>query len=679
MTKMQQDRHNAAPDPFATAALAELARIDEHLDLGENQSAQALLQALREQPGLQAGELLRLQVRELRLNLNQELRLDQLDQVFDLVERAEQLGDPLTLAEALCCLARFQSRAHVITLALQSLGRAEVIYTTLQDEQGQNRCLMLVCKFLHDEAMHEEAIRRLEPWVLDEQRLAQLSPDDRYTLTISLAAAYSFVDRMAESTVLQERAYEDSKRRQIPSRMFRDAVNLANKRLWEGRLDATRAFLDEAEALLLDHEISDGQRSFLLQSQALYLWKMGRHEEAIARFHQARDNARRHAQWPILNRALMRRAECAEEAGLWAEALCARREQVELAETQLKTLKQSTGNSLMRMLGHVRTQAQNDYLRQHGNALERELAERNRQLQATLLNLQGEMQVRRQAETALQEARDALELKVEQRGRELEQAMRLLLEREKQAALGHLVAGVAHELNTPIGNALLATSTLSDGLLAHRQAFEENRLRRSDMNQLHAELEDGLGIARRSLARAADLVSRFKALALEQSSAQVIEFQPQQVIENTLAVMAPALRAEQVELDNRGRPGRLLRNDPGALGQVLAQLIENSLVHGFRNWPPPHRLTLTEAVQEGHYVLRIEDNGRGMATEHLARAFDPFFTTQLGQGSSGLGLHMVYRLVTLGLQGEISLHSAPGQGCRVTLSLPLRVDGSDQV
>ena len=77
-------------------------------------------------------------------------------------------------------------------------------------------------------------------------------------------------------------------------------------------------------------------------------------------------------------------------------------------------------------------------------------------------------------------------------------------------------------------------------------------------------------------------------------------------------------------------------------------------------------------MQEGHYVLRIEDNGRGMATEHLARAFDPFFTTQLGQGSSGLGLHMVYRLVTLGLQGEISLHSTPGQGCSVTLRLPSR-------
>ncbi|MCV2353413.1 hypothetical protein LNV09_04485 [Paucibacter sp. B2R-40] len=676
MSDIGQERQDL--QPIATSSddfIGAIAELDHQLAIGEHRNAQQLLQALQAQGALQPGELLRLEERQLRLrlSLDQEIGLELLDQVFALLERAEQLGDDLPLAEVLCCLGRFQSRAHVIALALQSVARAEALYTRLGDERGLHICLMLVCKFLHDEAMHEEAIRRLEPWVLDEASLSRLSADDRYTLIISLAAAYSFVDRMAESTVLQERAYAESKRLQIPSRIFRDAVNLANKRLWEGRLDATRALLDEAEALLPAHEIQGLQLSFLLQNQALYLWKTGHHAEAIARFKQARDSALSHAQWPILTRALLRRAECAEEAGLWAEALSARREQVELAEKQLKTLQQSSGRSLMSMLGHVRTQTQNDYLRQHGNALERELAERNRELEATLLHLQNEVQVRRQTEAALQEARDALELKVEQRSRELAQAMRLLLELEKQSALGHLVAGVAHELNTPIGNALLATSTLSESLPAHVQAFEENRLRRSDMSRHHAELAHGLSITLRSLARAADLVSRFKALAQEQSNAQVIQFRPRQVLENTLAVMAPALRAEQVDLQYDSQVDSCVHGDPGALGQVLAHLIDNSLVHGFKNWPQPHRLMVTESEQDGRYVLRIEDNGRGVAPEHLSRVFDPFFTTQLGQGSSGLGLHMVYRLVTLDLQGSIHLNSRPGQGCIVELSLPLQI------
>jgi len=420
-----------------------------------------------------------------------------------------------------------------------------------------------------------------------------------------------------------------------------------------------------------------------VQNRALIAWKSKQYAEAIALFHQARDLARSQSQWPILGRALRRRAECAEEAGLWEEALAARKEQLELNQSQLGAMRVNNSNSMLGMLDHARTQAQNEYLRKHGNQLELELAERNRQLNASLLRLQGEIEVRRQAEADLQEARDVLELKVDERSRELEHAMRLLLEREKQLALGHLVAGVAHELNTPLGNALLATSTMSDSLEANRRAFEENRLRRQNLAQLHAELGHGLDIACRSLSRAADLVGRFKALAIEQSSAQILEFKPQQVIDNTLAVMAPVLRAQLVEVDCRVSSEVTLRSDPGALGQVLAQLIENALLHGFGQGsgqsfepltdgrPRTRQLKISGAVDDQRYVLCVEDNGCGIDAEHLARVFDPFFTTRLGQGSSGLGLHMAYRLVTQSLKGQIRLHSSPGTGCRVELSLPL--------
>ena len=149
----------AMPDGGFGGALSAL---DHQLTIGEKCRAQLLLQALQAQEGLQLEELLRLEVRQFRLclSLDQEIGIDLLDQVFALLERAEQLGEDLHLAEALCCLGRFQSRAQVITLALQSVARAEALYTRLGDEHGLHICLMLVCKFLHDEAMHEEAILR---------------------------------------------------------------------------------------------------------------------------------------------------------------------------------------------------------------------------------------------------------------------------------------------------------------------------------------------------------------------------------------------------------------------------------------------------------------------------------------------------------------------------------------
>jgi signal transduction histidine kinase len=653
------------------------ARLDFYLDSSDRPQIAQMLRDLRQGPALSPGDSIRLSSRELRNSLLQGLTQDMVDQAFALVDRAEQWQlaqqDPLPLADALICLARFQSKSHLTALALASLGRAQAIYEALQDAENPFRCLTLAAKILHDAEMYQEAVDRLEPWAHDPPRLAGLSVEQRYSLLVNLAAAYSFLDRPLDATYWQEILYAEALTLGQPARLFRDAVNLANQRLWTGQLDEARRLLSVAEATHSAHPISTEQATFLLQNHALIAWKSGQYAQAIALFQQARDSARSQSQWPILGRALRRRAECAEEAGLWEEALAARKEQVELQQTQLAAMRLNNSNSMLGMLGHARTQAQNEYLRKQGNQLELELAERNHQLSGSLLQLQNEIEVRRQAEAELQEARGALELKVAARSRELEHAMRLLLEREKQAALSYLVAGVAHELNTPIGNALLATSTLGDSLQTNMQAFDENRLRRQDMTQMHLTMSAGLDIAKRSLMRAADLINRFKALAVEQSGQQVLAFSPVQVIENTLAVMAPALRASQVALDIQGLSPATLHNAPGAMGQVLAQLIENSLRHGFQDWPHPHRLTLSASIEAEHYVLRIEDNGRGIEAAHLARVFDPFFTTRLGQGSSGLGLHAVYRLVTQSLGGDIKLFSSAGAGCRAELRLALNL------
>ncbi|MDT9001765.1 HAMP domain-containing sensor histidine kinase [Paucibacter sp. APW11] len=676
-------RMNVSPESTAASATtatrlaqARWTEIDDLIDATRRVEAELLMRELHADTSLGPVDRLRLQAREQRVALLQGMNQEQVDAAFALVDQAERLGDAYTLADCLCCLARLQSKAQLTEMALQALGRAQALYEGLGDDTELVRCVTLAAKLLHDAEMHDQCIARLQPLVDKAEWLAQLAPQQRYSLMVNLAAAYSYTERRDKAQAIQEVLYRESCIDGSPEQRARDTLNLLNHYIWAGELGRARTMLDEVAALVAQQALSPDRHIFYFQNEALWLWKSGRHAEAMPWFHRAAEEAEQRKQWPIYGRALLRRAECAEEGGLWDEALAARRTQVSHLESRLKTLKQSMGGSLVSLIGHARTLAQNEYLRQHGNELERELAERNRELSQALTRVQNEVEVRRLAEAALAEARDALEVKVEQRTQELERAMRLLLEREKQTALSHLVAGVAHELNTPLGNALLAIGTLADALRKNQQAFAEQRLRREDMQDMHEGMHEGLSLASRSIERAAALVGSFKALALEQASTQIIGFKPREVIANTLQVMGPALRAAAVEVDSSALDDPLLHSDPGALGQVLAQLLENCLNHAFADWDGPRRLRLASriACEGAHssWQLSISDSGRGIAPEHLPRVFDPFFTTRLGQGSSGLGLHVVYRLVTQRLQGEITASSPAGQGCTMELRLPLQ-------
>jgi len=471
-----------------------------------------------------------------------------------------------------------------------------------------------------------------------------LPPASRHSLLTNLGASYSYLDRYEESASISRLLYEESLQSGTPNSLTRDTVNLANQLLWLGRLDDVEALLDEAHALIAGGQVMERQEVFYWQNRALLAWKRGHAQEALPLFDQAWALALKHPMMPILGRILMRKAECAEEAGELGIALEARKAQVRLVTERARHQARSFGQTLERVSSHARMQSQNDYLRRHGSQLERELAE----------------------------ARDALEVKVEQRTRELERAMRLLLEREKQAALTHLVAGVAHELNTPLGNAVLATSTIEAAARQHREAYKANQLTRRHIDELHANLDEGLVLAQRSLERAAGLVASFKALTLEQASLTLADYRPREVALNMLAMMGRGLRESGVEVDADGMADTVLHGDPGALGQVLAQLIDNAIVHAFCAWEGPRRLRFSGQVQEDEFHLQVADSGRGVPAEDQARVFDPFFTTRLGQGSSGLGLHLVYRLVTQRLGGEIRLLDAPGGGALFELRLPRR-------
>lgn len=282
----------------------------------------------------------------------------------------------------------------------------------------------------------------------------------------------------------------------------------------------------------------------------------------------------------------------------------------------------------------------------------------------------------RAAQAALEALNTTLEARVAERTRalqdtiaELKHTQDELVRSEKLAGLGALVAGVAHELNTPIGNAVIVASTLAD----RRKHFEQDMaqgLRRSVLTQFLEDIRESVDVMERNLRRAAELITGFRQVAVDQSSHQRRPFELSEVVRELVLTLSPTLRRSQVELVSDVPAGIRLDSYPGPLSQVLMNLVNNAVVHAFDGQTTP-RIYLQAHVEGEHVRMDVTDNGRGIPPEHLPRVFDPFFTTRLGQGGSGLGLHIVYSLVTELLGGSVRIDSTVGSGTTVTLQLPL--------
>ncbi|MBY0234263.1 MAG: GAF domain-containing protein [Burkholderiaceae bacterium] len=254
--------------------------------------------------------------------------------------------------------------------------------------------------------------------------------------------------------------------------------------------------------------------------------------------------------------------------------------------------------------------------------------------------------------------------------RQLKTAQTQLVEQEKMAALGSLVAGVAHELNTPIGNSLLVASTLLDRGRAFTKQMALGGLRRSELEQHCQANEESSLLLVRSLDTAAQLITSFKQLAVDQTSEQRREFQLHTLCYEIAQTLGNRLRREGHELRLDVPQALVLDSFPGPLGQVLTNLILNAVIHGLEGRRDGLLQLSAEALEGERIRLVFSDNGRGISGEHLARVFDPFFTTKLGQGGSGLGLHISYNIVHSVLGGSIEVSSAPGEGARFEIIIP---------
>lgn len=273
---------------------------------------------------------------------------------------------------------------------------------------------------------------------------------------------------------------------------------------------------------------------------------------------------------------------------------------------------------------------------------------------------------RKLAEDELREQHETLELTL----KELREVQESLIQSEKMASLGGLVAGVAHEINTPVGIIISATSHLAEQADELRKLVREGKLKRSKLEEFVDTLQQVLHLLQMNSVRAAELIQSFKQVAVDQGSDEVRQFDLKAYIEEVLTSLRPKTKKYAHTIDVSCPSDVMLKSNPGALSQTLTNLVMNALVHAFDEDDCGTIRIVAKPVDGDKINLVFSDDGKGVPADHLRKIFDPFFTTRRGLGGSGLGLHIVYNVVTAKLRGTIAVTSTPGGGTQFTLEFP---------
>lgn len=283
------------------------------------------------------------------------------------------------------------------------------------------------------------------------------------------------------------------------------------------------------------------------------------------------------------------------------------------------------------------------------------------------------------AEEQMQVYSESLEVTVLERTQALTQsinqlksAQTQLIESEKLAALGGLVAGVAHEVNTPLGVAVTAASVLEETLLAMQTQLNDETMTEDSLKALIQTSIDSQSMLSSNLNRATRLIKDFKMTAVDQLSEKCCEFYVYEVIHALIESLVPVTKKVPVTVQLECPAALTMVSLPGVLTQVLSNLIMNSIRHAFELILEP-QISITVREDEGTIIVDYRDNGVGVPKALHERIFEPFFTTKRGKGGSGLGLNIVYNLVLRKLAGRLEFESAPGQGMHFTFYLPATV------
>ena len=288
--------------------------------------------------------------------------------------------------------------------------------------------------------------------------------------------------------------------------------------------------------------------------------------------------------------------------------------------------------------------------------IEREIRELNAELEARVENRTQKLA------TSNQELSSALE--------SLQAMQDELVRSEKLAGLGALVAGVAHELNTPIGNGLLLADTMRAQTCQFEELVSNGALQRSAMMSYLKDMVHGSEILVRTMDRAAELIRSFKQVAVDQTSDARRSFNLATVLGELISALEPSYKKLHCHLVTALDPDIVMESFPGPLGQVITNFVSNSIAHGFEGREQGTMHLSTSLDSDGQARIEYRDDGVGIPAANLPKVFDPFFTTKLGKGGSGLGMHIAYSIVTQVLAGTITISSEEGNGVVIVMHLP---------
>jgi signal transduction histidine kinase len=270
---------------------------------------------------------------------------------------------------------------------------------------------------------------------------------------------------------------------------------------------------------------------------------------------------------------------------------------------------------------------------------------------------------RKRSERDVRNARDAAEAALQN----LRETQASLIETEKLAALGRLVAGVAHEINNPVGICLTVASTLERKVALFGAEVARGDVKRSSLNDFLETSRDGSAQLVVNLNRVAELIQSFKQVAADRVSSDQRTFDLGDLTGQVLMSLRPSLREHNLNVECR--PNLLIYSYPGPCGQLLTILFLNSVVHAFPDGKEGTVAIKVRASGEDSVEIQFSDDGCGMSADVRRQAFDPFYTTRRHLGSAGLGLHILHNIVTNRLGGRLNLDSSPGAGTKYQIIL----------
>ena len=253
---------------------------------------------------------------------------------------------------------------------------------------------------------------------------------------------------------------------------------------------------------------------------------------------------------------------------------------------------------------------------------------------------------------------------------ELARTQAHLVQTEKMASLGGLVAGVAHEINTPVGIVITSASVLVQETRQVRESYEQQNLSEEELKEYLGTAEQSAQLIEVNATRAADLIQSFKQVAVDQTAGEQRRINVRDYVADTLTSLTPVLKARAAQVDVVAPDDLLLTTYPGAWSQIITNLVLNSLIHGFEAGVAGRIRIAIETLRD-RVVLRYTDNGKGIPAQIRSRVFEPFFTTRRDAGGSGLGLHILFNLVTQTLAGSVRIEDPPAaEGVLFVIELP---------